>query len=102
MPPRVTPEPKSPAQDRKLSYKQGLEKTGRDDEEEWGGIPIPQSDDSDDEYWLDESDESEPEQREEDTGPTLLNSRKPDDDPDDASTNLTFLAQRPSCSPEPK
>jgi hypothetical protein len=52
-----------------------LEKTGRDDEEEWGDIPIPQSDDSDDVYWLDEFDESEPEQREDDTGPALLNPR---------------------------
>jgi hypothetical protein len=26
----------------------------KNDEEEWGGIPIPLSDDSEDEYWLDE------------------------------------------------
>ncbi len=77
--------------------KQGCEKTEKDDEEEWGRIPIPQSDDTDEsEDW------TEPEHREDDTGPTLLNSRKPDDDPDDASANLTFLAQRPSCSPDTK
>ncbi len=35
--------------------KKGLEKTGRDDEEEWGRIPIPQSDDESENYtWLDE------------------------------------------------
>ena len=35
--------------------KKGLEKTGRDDEEEWGRIPIPQSDDESEDYtWLDE------------------------------------------------
>ena len=39
--------------------KRGLEKTERDDEEEWGRVPIPQSDDSDSaEGWLsDESDD---------------------------------------------
>jgi hypothetical protein len=98
----VTPEPEKLVQNTKLSYKQGLGKTGRDDEEEWSGIPIPQSDDSDDEYWLDESDESEPEAREDDTGPPPLNLRKPDDDPDDASANLIFLAQQTSISSETK
>jgi hypothetical protein len=35
--------------------KQGIEKAGRDDEEEWGRIPIPQSDDESEDYtWLDE------------------------------------------------
>ncbi len=39
--------------------KKGLEKAGRDDEEEWGRIPIPQSDDeSESDTWLDESDSS--------------------------------------------
>jgi hypothetical protein len=39
--------------------KKGLEKAGRDDEEEWGRIPIPQSDDeSEGDTWLDESDGS--------------------------------------------
>jgi hypothetical protein len=42
-----------------------MEKRDRDDEEEWGRIPIPQSDDSDDEPWLDESHSSELEQEEE-------------------------------------
>ncbi len=102
VPKRVTPEPKNPVQDRKQSYKQGLEKTGRDDEEEWSGIPIPQSDDSDDEHWLDESDESELEQHEADTGPFSLNLRKPDDDPDDASTNLTSQNRQTPTSPAMK
>jgi hypothetical protein len=44
-----------------------MEKAGRDDEEEWGRIPIPQSDDSDNEPWLDESYSPESEQEEEDT-----------------------------------
>ncbi len=39
--------------------KKGLEKVERDDEEEWGRIPIPQSDDeSEGGTWLDESDGS--------------------------------------------
>jgi hypothetical protein len=46
--------------------KRGMEKAGRDDEEEWGRIPIPQSDDSDNEPWLDESSSPESEQEEED------------------------------------
>jgi hypothetical protein len=41
-----------------------LEKAEKDDEEEWGRIPIPQSDDSDEETWLDELGESESEQEE--------------------------------------
>jgi hypothetical protein len=79
-----------------------MEKTGRDDEEEWGGIPIPQSDDSDDEYWLDEisSDESESEPYEADAGPYALNLREPDDDSDDASSNLTSQVQRTSTPPK--
>jgi hypothetical protein len=35
--------------------KRGFEKASRDDEEEWKRIPIPTSDNSSDEYWLDES-----------------------------------------------
>ncbi len=31
-----------------------------------------------------------------------MNPRKPDDDPDDASADLTFLAHQPSISPETK
>jgi hypothetical protein len=46
--------------------KRGMEKTEKDDEEEWGRIPIPQSDDSDNESWLDESSSPESEQEEED------------------------------------
>jgi hypothetical protein len=47
----------------KTNPKQGLEKADKDDEEEWGRIPIPQSDDSDEYTWLDElSDSSESEQ----------------------------------------
>jgi hypothetical protein len=39
-----------------------LEKAERDDEEEWGRIPIPQSDDeSEGDTWLDESDDSDQE-----------------------------------------
>jgi hypothetical protein len=78
-----------------------LEKTGRDDEEEWGSIPISQSDDSDDDYWLDEisSAESESQQYETDPEPSVLNSRKPDDDSDDASSNLISQAQRTSTPP---
>ena len=94
----VTPEPEKLVQ----PTKQGLGKTGRDDEEEWSGIPIPQSDDSDDEYWLDESDESESEQHEDDSEHPSLNLRNPDDDQDDASANLTSLTQQTSISPETK
>ncbi len=46
--------------------KRGMERTEKDDEEEWGRIPIPQSDDSDNEPWLDESSSPESEQEEED------------------------------------
>ena len=49
-----------------IPTKRGMEKAGRDDEEEWGRIPIPQSDDSDNEPWLDESSSPESEQEEED------------------------------------
>ena len=51
-----------------------MEKAGRDVEEEWGRIPIPQSDDSDNEPWLDESSSSESEQEEEDVtiGPPVM------------------------------
>jgi hypothetical protein len=42
--------------------KRGLQKAERDDEEEWGRIPIPQSDDeSEGDTWLDESDDSDTE-----------------------------------------
>jgi hypothetical protein len=94
LPGRVTPENEGIVKDSSQpSYEQGVGKTGRDDEEEWVGIPIPQSDDSDDEYWLDENSgaESDSEQHEADTEPSLLNPRKPDDDPDDASSTLTCL-----------
>jgi hypothetical protein len=85
----------------KLPYRQGVGKTGRDDEKEWGGIPIlvPQSDDSDDEYyWFEEvsSDESDSEQHEADAGPPWLNSRRPYDD--DASMNLSSQERRPPTS----
>ena len=43
---------------------QGLGKTDKDDEEEWGRIPIPQSDDSDEDTWLDEAPKSESEEEE--------------------------------------
>ncbi len=49
-----------------MQTKRGMEKTEKDDEEEWGRIPIPQSDDSDNEPWLDESSSPESEQEEED------------------------------------
>ncbi len=52
--------------DDNINPKRGMERRDRDDEEEWGRIPIPQSDDSDDEPWLDESHSSESEQEEED------------------------------------
>ncbi len=101
-PGRVTPENEGIAKDTQPSYEEGVGRTERDDEEEWDGIPIPQSDDSDDEYWLDENsdDESDSEQHEADTEPSLLNPRKPDDDPDDASSTLTCLAQQSSVSPD--
>jgi hypothetical protein len=41
----TTPERENLVKGTKLSPKRGIEKTGRDDEEEWSGIPIPQSDD---------------------------------------------------------
>jgi hypothetical protein len=53
--------------DDNINPKRGMERRDRDDEEEWGRIPIPQSDDSDDEPWLDESSSPESEQEEEDT-----------------------------------
>ncbi len=52
--------------DDNINPKRGMERRDRDDEEEWGRIPIPQSDDSDDEPWLDESQSPESEQEEED------------------------------------
>ncbi len=45
----------------------------RDDEEEWGRIPIPQSDDSEDEPWFGESHSSDSEQDGEDVTPTKSN-----------------------------
>ncbi len=104
VPGRVTPEREDLVKTTKLFHKQGMEKTGRDDEEEWGGIPIPQSDDSDDEYWLDEisSVDSESERYETDAGPSALNSRNPDEDPDDASFNLTSQVHRTSTPPTKK
>jgi hypothetical protein len=96
VPGRVIPECEDLAKATKLSRKQGVEKTSRDDDEgEWRGIPIPQRDDSDDEYWLDKvsSAESESEQHEAEAGPSTLNLRKSDDDFNDASSNLTFQAQ---------
>jgi hypothetical protein len=99
MPGRVTPENEGIVKDSQPSYEEGVGRTERDDEEEWGGIPIPQSDDSEDEYWLDESSDDEPEQHEADTEPSIFNPRKPDDDSDDASSTLTCLAQQPTVSP---
>jgi hypothetical protein len=52
--------------DENISPKRGMERRDRDDEEEWGRIPITQSDDSDDELWLDELHSPESEQQEED------------------------------------
>jgi hypothetical protein len=52
--------------DDNINPKRGMERRDRDDQEEWGRIPIPQSDDSDDEHWLDESHSPESEQEEED------------------------------------
>jgi hypothetical protein len=52
--------------DDNINPKKGMERRDRDDEEEWGRIPIPQSDDSDDEPWLDESRSTESGQEEED------------------------------------
>jgi hypothetical protein len=97
VPGRVTPE----REDTTLSQKRGMNKTGRDDEEEWGGIPTPLSDDSDDEYWLDEisSAESESEQHEADTDHSVSKLRDPDGDTDDASSNLTSQTDR---NPIPK
>ena len=80
------PESEDIVKDTQPSYKEGVGRTGRDDEEEWSGIPIPQSDDSEDEYWLDESSDDEPEQHEADTEPSIFNPRKPDDDSNDASS----------------
>ena len=48
--------------DDNINPKRGMERRDRDDEEEWGRIPIPQSDDeSEGDTWLDESDDSEAE-----------------------------------------
>jgi hypothetical protein len=45
-----------------INPKRGMERRERDDEEEWGRIPIPQSDDeSEGDTWLDESDDSDKE-----------------------------------------
>ncbi len=45
-----------------INPKRGKERRDRDDEEEWGRIPIPQSDDeSEGDTWLDESDDSDQE-----------------------------------------
>jgi hypothetical protein len=52
--------------DDNINPKRGMERRDRDNEEEWGRIPIPQSDDSDDEPWLDESHSPESEQEEDD------------------------------------
>jgi hypothetical protein len=52
--------------DDNINPKRGMERRDRDDEEEWRRIPIPQSDDSDNEPWLDESHSPESEQEEED------------------------------------
>ncbi len=49
-----------------MQTKRGMEKTEKDDEEEWGRIPIPQSDDSDNEPWLDDTSSPESEQEVED------------------------------------
>ena len=68
----------------------------KDDEEEWGGIPIPQSDDSDDEYWLEEltSTESESEQEEEDVSRQSLRKRvaTPNNEIRDRVNNTNDLA----------
>ena len=60
--------------DDNIKPKRGMERRDRDDEEEWGRIPIPQSDDSDNEPWLDESSSPESEQEEEDVtiGPPVM------------------------------
>jgi hypothetical protein len=48
--------------DDNINSKRGMERRDRDDEEEWGRIPIPQSDDeSEGDTWLDESDDSDQE-----------------------------------------
>ncbi len=68
----------------------------KDDEEEWGSIPIPQSDDSDDEYWLEEltSTESESEQEEEDVSRQSLRKRvaTPNNEIRDRVNNTNDLA----------
>ena len=55
--------------------KQGYETRDRDDEEEWGGIPIPQSDDSQSsgDYLSDDTEE------EEDEGVSLASQKRSDD-----------------------
>jgi hypothetical protein len=53
--------------DDNINTKRGMERRDRDDEEEWGRIPIPQSDDSDNEPWFEGSSSPESEQEEEDT-----------------------------------
>jgi hypothetical protein len=50
-----------------MPTKRGMEKTEKDDEEEWGRIPIPQSDEPDNEPWFGGSSSPESEQEEEDT-----------------------------------
>jgi hypothetical protein len=52
--------------DDNINPKRGIQKRRDRDVEEWGRIPIPQSDDSDDEPWLDESHSPKSEQEEED------------------------------------
>ncbi len=52
-----------------------MERRDKDDEEEWGGIPIPQSDDSEDEPWFEESHSSESEQGDEDVTPVMGNKK---------------------------
>jgi hypothetical protein len=49
--------------------------TNKDDEEEWGGIPIPQSDDSEDEPWFEESHSPESEPGDEDVTPMRGNKK---------------------------
>jgi hypothetical protein len=50
----------------KNNPKKGMERRDRDDEEEWGRFPIPQSDDSENEPWFDWSPSPESEQDDED------------------------------------
>jgi hypothetical protein len=52
-----------------------IERRDRDDEEEWRRVPIPQSDDSEDEPWFGESNSSESEQDGEDITPTMGNKK---------------------------